>query len=289
MAATAEIPAPRRASGIAMMLGSAASNQVGAALGAKAFPAIGPVGVVAVRQLITAAVLVPLVRPRFRGLTRAQWLPTLGLAVVFSSMNLTLYLAVERIGLGLAVTLEFLGPLTVAILGSRRIIDRLCAVLAGVGVLVLTDPGPATDFLGIAFGLVAGTSWGCYILLNRAVGQRLPGIQGTATASAVNAAVWLPVAALWFSTHPPTTAALLLAVACGLLSSVVPYAVDLAALRYIPAPVFSTFTSINPVLAALAGWLALSQSLAVNEWVGMGLIVVSNVIVSARGMTVRTE
>lgn len=267
-----------------MMLTSAGSNQTGAALGALAFPTIGPVGVVAVRQLITAGVLVPLVRPRFRGLSSAQWLPTLGLAVVFSSMNLALYLAVERIGLGLAVTLEFLGPLTVAILGSRRITDRLCAVIAGIGVLALTDPGPATDYLGIAFAVVAGTSWGAYILLNRSVGQRLPGIHGTALASAVNAGVWLPVAGVWFITHPPTSGALLLAATCGLLSSVVPYAVDLAALRRIPAPVFSTFTSVNPVLAALAGWVALSQSLALNEWVGIALIVVSNVIVSARNL-----
>ncbi|WP_223881027.1 EamA family transporter [Nesterenkonia ebinurensis] len=273
----------QRAAGITMMLTSSASNQTGAALGALAFPTIGPVGVVAVRQLITALVLLPMVRPRFRGLRRSQWWPILGLAVVFSAMNLTLYAAIERIGLGLAVTLEFLGPLAVAIASSRRGLDIGCAVLAGAGVVVLTNPGPTTDVLGIGLALIAATAWGAYILLNRSVGQRLPGLQGTALASAVTAVLWLPVAVLWFLAHPPTLMALLLAAACGLLSSIVPYVADLVALRRIPASMFGTFTSINPVWAALAGWVVLHQTLAVNEWIGIGLIVVCNAIVSARG------
>jgi inner membrane transporter RhtA len=270
--------------GIAMMLTSSASNQTGAALGAMAFSTIGPVGVVAVRQFVTAMVLVPTVRPRLRSLRADQWLPILGLSVVFSVMNLTLYLAIERVGLGLAVTLEFLGPLTVAIASSRRAVDVGCAVLAAVGVVVLTDPGRTTDVLGIALALTAAVAWGCYILLNRAVGQRLPGLQGTAVASAVTAAVWLPIAAVWFSAHTPTPGALLLATACGLLSSIAPYVADLQALRRVPAAVFGTFTSINPVWAALAGWLVLAQTLRANEWVGIGLIVASNAVVSARGL-----
>src|SRR3954454_1724648 len=111
----------QRGAGIVMMLTSAASNQTGAALGAMAFPTIGPVGVVAVRQFVTAIVLTPIVRPRFRGLRKDQWWSILGLALVFSVMNLSLYAAIDRIGLGLAVTLEFLGPLTVAIVSSRRL------------------------------------------------------------------------------------------------------------------------------------------------------------------------
>ena len=198
-----------------MMLTSSAANQTGAALGAMAFPTIGPVGVVAMRQFVTALVLTPMVRPRFRGLDRAQYLPVLGLTVVFSVMNLTLYMAIERIGLGLAVTLEFLGPLTVAIANSRRALDIGAAILAGVGVVVLTNPGPATDILGIALALTAAVAWGSYILLNRAVGQRLPGLEGTAVASAVTAAVWLPIALTWFWTHTPTPTTLLPAAACG--------------------------------------------------------------------------
>ncbi|GAA4428645.1 EamA family transporter [Georgenia halophila] len=274
----------QRVGGIVMMLTSSASNQTGAALGAMAFPTIGPVGVVAVRQFITALVLVPTVRPRFHGLRRDQWLPVLGLTLVFSVMNLTLYSAIDRIGLGLAVTIEFLGPLTVAIAASRRVVDIGCAVLAGIGVIVLTNPGPTTDILGIALALTASVAWGSYILLNRAVGQRLPGLHGTAVASAVTACAWLPLVGVWFWTHTPTPTALLLAAVCGLLSSIAPYVADLQALRRVPAAMFGTFTSINPVCAALAGLLILDEVLDVNEWVGIGLIVASNVVVSARGL-----
>ncbi|WP_241489413.1 EamA family transporter [Leucobacter celer] len=273
----------RRASGIAMMLAGAASNQTGAALGALAFPAIGPVGVVAVRQLVTALVLSLIVRPRLRGLRRHQWLPILGLALVFSVMNIALYAAIERIGLGLAVTLEFIGPLAVAIAGSRRVVDIGCAALAGLGVLLLTGAGPSTDVLGVALALIAAGAWAAYILLNRSVGQRLPGLQGTAAASAVTAGLWLPIGVAWFLIHPPTLQALLLAAACGILASTIPYAVDLLVLRRIPAALFGTLTSVNPLFAALIGWLVLHQALEAVEWAGVGLIVLGNVVVSIRG------
>ena len=273
-----------RAAGLGLMLAGSASNQVGAAIGALAFPVIGPVGVVAIRQLTMAAFLTPVVRPRLHRMTRGQWLPVLGLAVAFSVMNLGLYAAVSRIGLGLAVTLEFLGPLAVAILASRRVVDACCALLAGVGVVVLTAPGPSTDYLGIAFGLVAAGAWAAYILLNRSVGQRLPGLQGTAAAGVVTAAAWAPVAIVWFWLHPPTVEALAFAIVCGLLASVVPYAADLQALRRVPTQLFSTLSSIHPVWAALAGWLVLGQLLGANEWIGLGLIVIANLVVSARGL-----
>lgn len=132
-----------------MMLASSASNQTGAALGAAAFPVIGTAGVVAIRQLVTAIVLTPIVRPRLRGLCRDQWWPVLGLVVVFSVMNLSLYTAIDRIGLALAVTLEFLGPLTVAIASSRRVLDVACAVLAGAGCLHRSSaPSPASTRSG---------------------------------------------------------------------------------------------------------------------------------------------
>jgi inner membrane transporter RhtA len=279
----------QRGAGIALMLASSASNQTGAALGALAFPTIGPVGVVAVRQFVTALVLTPIVRPRLRGLRQDQWWPVLGLVVVFSVMNLSLYAAIERIGLGLAVTLEFLGPLTVAIASSRRALTIACAALAGIGVVVLTNPGPTADLIGISLALLAALAWGSYILLNRTLGQRLPGLQGTAVASLVTAAAWTPIAVTWFAFHAPTAAAIALAVACGLMSSIVPYVADLLALRRVPAQMFGTFTSINPVWAGLAGWLVLHQALDLNEWIGIGLIVISNVAISARAFTSSKE
>ena len=134
----------RQTRGIGLVLGSAASNQTGAALGAMAFPTLTPVGVVAVRQIVTAVALMATIRPRVRGLTRRQWLPIIGLAVVFGVMNLGLYSAVDRIGLGLAVTLEFLGPLTIAVCGARGTVSVGCALTAALGVVTLTRPGPTT-------------------------------------------------------------------------------------------------------------------------------------------------
>jgi inner membrane transporter RhtA len=266
------------------MLGSSASNQVGAALGAMAFPAIGPVGVVAIRQFVAAFVLAAIARPTFRGLRRSQWLPILGLSVVFSVMNLSLYAAMNRIGLGLAVTLEFVGPLTVAIASSRRPADIACAAAAGVGVVMLTSPGSATDYVGVGLALLAAAGWASYVLLNRTVGERLPGLQGTAVASVVTAAAWTPIAVGWFVLHTPTATGVLLAIACGVMSSVAPYVGDLLALRRVPPHVFGVFTSINPVWAALAGWLVLHQTLDAGEWFGVALIVGSSALVSGRAL-----
>ena len=273
-----------RRRGIGLMLAGSASAQAGAAVGAAAFPVLGPIGVTVVRQLVTAVVLGVGVRPRLRGLRRDQWLPVLAMVIVLGVMNVSLYLAVDRIGLGLAVTLEFLGPLAVAIAGSRRAVDLVCAVLAGVGVLVLTNPGPSSDLVGISLALIAAVGWGAYIHLNRALGQRLPGLQGTAAVAVVSGAVWVPLAVVWFSLFRPTPPAILLAVVCGVLGSVVPYVADLLALRRIPASLFGTMTSVNPVWAVAAGWLVLGQVLAPNEWLGIGIIVAANVVVSARSL-----
>jgi threonine/homoserine efflux transporter RhtA len=185
------------------MLGSALSNQSGAAIGALAFPVIGPVGVVAIRQWVAGTVLLVVGRPRLRAFTRRQWLPVIGLAAVFAAMNLAVYMAIDRIGLGLTVTLEFLGPLTVALAGAltatptgmRRRVTLACGILAAVGVLVLTRPQPATDYLGIGLGLFAAGCWASYILLNRTVGQRFTGVEGSAAAGAVSALVYVPIGA----------------------------------------------------------------------------------------------
>jgi inner membrane transporter RhtA len=275
-------PAQRRQGrGVALMLLSAASNQSGAGFGALAFPVMGPVGVIVVRQFVTALVLIPTVRPDIRALTARQWWPIGCLALVFSVMNLSLYAAVARIGLGTAVTLEFLGPLAVAICASARRIDMAAAIIAAVGVVVLTHPGFDSDPVGVLLALVAAACWASYILLNRAVGQRITGLQGTAVASLVAIALWVPVAIVWFDQYTPTVAALLYATVCGLLSSVVPYVTDLLALRLVRPHVFGTFASANPVFAAIAGIVLLGQVLTVGEWIGIGFIVTSNVIVTS--------
>jgi inner membrane transporter RhtA len=264
--------------GIATMFGGATSSQVGAAIGAHAFPTIGPVGVVVVRQFIAAAVLLPVVRPNFRRFTWAQWWPTLLLAVVFGTMNLTLYTAIDRIGLALAVTLEFLGPLAVALAGSRTRIDLLCAAAVGAGVYVLVLPGPTTDYLGVGLGLLAAACWAAYILLNRLVGARLPGLQGTTAATTVSALLYLPIGVVLLIQGRLTGIALLYAACAGVLSSVIPYAADLIALRRVPAQFFGVFMSCHPVLAAAAGLVLLGQVLDPHEWIGIAVVVLTNVV-----------
>src|SRR5688500_18672323 len=178
---------------MALMVSSSLGSQTGAAIGALAFPVLGPVGVVAVRQWVAGVILLAVGRPRLRSFGRREWVPVIGLAVVFATMNLSLYTAIDRVGLGLAVTLEFLGPLTVALLGSRGLRDVIVAIVAAGGVYVLVMPSGSTDLLGVGLSLLAAACWGCYIVTNRVAGQRLPGLQAPAVASLLTAVGSLPV------------------------------------------------------------------------------------------------
>ncbi|MFH8691339.1 EamA family transporter [Streptomyces anulatus] len=261
---------------MALMLGSGLSNQTGASVAALAFPVIGPAGVVAVRQWVAAVILCAVGRPRLRHFTADQRRPVLGLALVFAGMNLSLYTAIDRIGLGLAVTLEFLGPLTVALAGSRRRVDLVAAGAAAGAVAVLMRPTTSTDYPGIGLALLAAACWACYILLNRTVGARLPGLEGSAAAAAVSAVLYLPVGAWVLWHHQPTPAALGCALIAGVLSSAVPFLADLLALRRVPAHFFGVFMSVNPVFAALVGLAVLGQRLDVLAWIAIAVIVSAN-------------
>ncbi|MER6015256.1 EamA family transporter [Streptomyces bluensis] len=273
----------QRLAGVVTMVASGLSNQVGAATGALAFPVLGPVGVVAARQYVAAVVLAAVVlaavgRPRLRAFTWWQWRPVLLLALVFGTMNLSLYSAIDRVGLGLAVTLEFLGPLTIALAGARRRLDACCAVVAGAGAVTLMRPQPSADYVGMGLGLLAAVCWASYILLNRTVGRRIPGAQGPAAAAGVSALMFLPVGAVVVVQHPPTAGSVVYAVAAGVLSSAVPYLADLFTLRRVPARAFGLFMSVNPVLAAAVGWLVLGQGLGGPEWVSIAAIVAANAV-----------
>src|SRR3984957_15504605 len=275
-----ELPAGQdeRLTGIALMTGSAASSQLGAAIAVLAFPVLGPAGVVAVRQWVAGALLLVTVRPRFAALTREQWRPVLALALVFATMNLSLYAAVNTIGLGLAVTLEFLGPLSVALLASRRALDLGCALVAGGAVVVLARPQPSTDYAGIALALLAAACWAGYILVNRGVGARVPGAQGPAAAACLSATLYIPVGIWALASHPVTAVALGRAATAGLLCSAVPMVADIQALRRVPARFYSVFMSVNPVFAALAGLVVLGQSLGAADWLAIAAIVSANAV-----------
>ncbi|MFI5795746.1 EamA family transporter [Streptomyces sp. NPDC051677] len=268
----------RRLAAVAVMAGSGLSNQTGAAIGSLAFPVLGPTGVVAVRQYVAALVLLAVGRPRVRSFTRRQWGPVLLLALVFGTMNLSLYTAIDRIGLGLAVTLEFLGPLTIALAAARRRVDACCAAIAAAGAVTLMRPQPSTDYLGMGLGLLAAVCWASYILLNRTVGRRVPGAQGSAAAAAVSAVLFLPVGVVLVLREPPTATAVGYAVAAGVLSSAVPYLADLLTLRHVPPAAFGLFMSVNPVLAALVGWIGLGQGLGLVDWSAIGAVVCANAL-----------
>jgi inner membrane transporter RhtA len=179
------------------------------------------------------------------------------------------------------VTLEFLGPLGVALAGSRSRRDLGLAVAAAGGVYVLVLPGPASDLLGVGLGLLAAACWAAYIVLNRVAGARLPGLQAPAVATALCALAYLPVLGVLAAQGRLGGAPLGYAVLAGVLSSVVPYAADLTALRYVPARAFGVFMSVHPVLAALVGLVVLRQSLAVHEWTGMAVVVGADVVAVA--------
>ena len=264
--------------GFATMTASAASTQLGAAVGAHAFAAIGPAGVVAIRQFVAAAMLLPVARPDPRRFTWAQWWPTIALGLVFATMNLSLYTAVDRIGLGLAVTLEVLGPLAVALAGSRTRKDALFVLIAAVGVYVLVLPGPSSDYLGIGAGLLAAACWAAYILLNQVVGQRLPGLQAPAAAASVSALLYVPVAVVLIAQGQLTGMAVLYAAGAGVFCSVVPYVADLIALRKVPPRFFGLAMSVHPVLAALAGLILLGEQLELHHWAGILLVVTANAL-----------
>ncbi|MFI5472620.1 EamA family transporter [Streptomyces cacaoi] len=281
--AAAPVPVPetrggRRLAGVATMVGSGLSNQTGAAIGSLAFPVLGPTGVVAVRQYVAALVLLAVGRPRLRSFTRRQWGPVLLLALVFGTMNLSLYTAIDRIGLGLAVTLEFLGPLTIALAAARRRVDACCAVIAAAGAVTLMRPQPSTDYPGMGLGLLAAVCWASYILLNRTVGRRVPGAQGAAAAATVSAVLFLPVGVVLVLRHPPTAQSVGFAVAAGVLSSAVPYLADLFTLRQVPAAAFGLFMSVNPVLAALVGRFGLGQELGLVDWSAIAAVVCANAL-----------
>lgn len=274
-------------SSVALVVASAGSLQTGAAFGATLFPLVGPIGVVALRQLVTAVVLLAVARPPLRRLGARRLLPAVLLGVVLVGMNLTLYSAVQRVGLGLAVTIEFVGPLAVALIASGRGAVRrsAAALLALAGVVLVTDPAASArpDALGIGFGLAAAALWAAYIVLNQRVGA-LPGLTGTAVAGLTGTVLTLPVLLVLLAGLPAAELPRVLGVGAlvGLLSSALPYSLDLLVLRRIPRSLFGVLQSVHPVAAALAGLVVLHQALAAPQVAGIVLVCLANVLAVLR-------
>ncbi|MCC9738580.1 DMT family transporter [Streptomyces sp. MNU89] len=265
-----------RASGL--VLGSALSLQFGAAVAALLFPRAGALGVVTLRLLFGAVVLMVLCRPRLRGHSRADWGLVAAFGLALGGMNTLFYQAIERIPLGAAVTLEVLGPLVLSVVASRRPVSWLWAVLALGGVLLLGRGGfDELNAAGVAYALGAGAMWVLYILLSARTGRRFAGSDGLALALVVAAALSLPlgVASAGRTLLDPVTLGLGAAVA--LLSSVLPYSLELASLRRLPAATFAVLMSVEPAVAAAAGFLVLDQALSLVTGLAIGLVVAASI------------
>lgn len=262
----------------ALVLGAIASVQFGAAIAVTLFSRIGPGGAVWLRLLGGTVILVPLWRPQWRGRSRSDLLLAGLFGFVLASMNFAFYSAIHRIPLGIAVTFEFIGPLMVAVAGSRRPLDLLWVALAAAGILALTEGGVHhLDGLGVALALLAGGLWGAYILINARVGRAFEGATGLSLAMCVASLLMMPLGIAQGGSHLLEPRSLLLGGAVGLLSSAIPYSFENEALRRIDPSVFGVLMSIEPAMAALAGFIALGQGLTARAVVGIALVVVASV------------
>ncbi len=267
-----------RAPSPGLVVGAIASVQFGSALATKLFDRVGPGGAVLLRLAWATVVLLAIWRPRVRGRTRRELLLAGAFGLVLAGMNLSFYGAIDRIPLGVAVTLEFVGPLAVAIGGSRRLIDLVWVALAAAGILALTrGQAGGLDTLGVVLALVAGGLWGTYILLNARVGRSFERGTGLALAMCVATVAALPVGLAQGGANLLQPRSLALGLAVGMLSSAIPYSFENEALRRIAAPVFGVLMSLEPAMAALAGFLVLDQSLSARAGVGIALVVGASV------------
>jgi inner membrane transporter RhtA len=264
---------------VLMVLGSCISLQVGAAGAAQLFPTMGSAGVTFLRLLVAAVVLVVATRPHLHRWSRRQWTAVLAFGLCLAGMNGSFYASIARIPLGSAVTIEFLGPLVLAAVLSRRLRDLTWVGLAaaGVALLGLGDGGAGLDRVGVAWALLAAVFWAGYILTSARVGAAVPGQGGLAVAMAVGALALLPVGATGAATAVDRPDLLLLAALTGLLASVVPYTLELSALRRLSPAVFGVLLSLEPAVAALAGWALLAQPLGPREAVAVGIVVLASI------------
>ena len=267
----------RQISPIWLVLAGIASVQFGAAVAKHLFDQIEPTAMVWLRLATSSLVLLAVARPRLRGRTRADWVTVLAFGVILGTMNWAIYQSFARIPLGLAVTIEFAGPLVLAVVMSRRARDLVWVALAALGVGLLGFEKTDLDLAGIGFALLAGAAWAAYILLSAQTGRRWPGLDGLAMASVVATLLLTPLAVPQGGADLTDPTILLLGASVGLLSSVIPYSAELTALRRIRPGVFSILMSLEPAAAALAGMLVLQEFLSMVQWVAVAAVMVASV------------
>jgi inner membrane transporter RhtA len=271
------VPAP------VLVVGAVASVQSGAAVATKLFAAVGPGGAVFLRLAVSALLLLVLVRPRRRGTAGRDWVVVIGFGLVLALMNGMFYLSIARIPLGVAVTVEFLGPLGVAIVGSRRAIDVMWVVIAAVGVTLLASGGGHLDIVGVVLAASAGGCWAAYILLSQRVGRAFEGLTGLAIALSVAAIAIAPYGIVTGGRHLLRPSVLGKGAAIAVLSSAVPYSLELAALRRLKASVFGVLMSLEPAMGALSGLVFLHQHLRLHEWLAVAAVMIASIGATTTG------
>lgn len=273
------VPAPGRWAAlgpVGLVLAGGVSVQFGGALAVTLMPRAGALGVVALRLLVAAVVLLVVCRPRLRGYSRADWGTVVVFGVTMSAMNGLFYQSVDRIPLGTAVTLEVLGPLALSVLVSRRALNLVWAGLALAGVFLLGGGVRDLDPLGAAFALAAGAMWAAYIVFSGRTGRRFPQADGLALAMAVGALLFLPLGVAESGAKLLDPVTLGLGAGVAVLSSVLPYTLELLALRRMPAATFAIMMSLEPALAAAAGFLILDQALSAVEAAAIALVIAAS-------------
>jgi inner membrane transporter RhtA len=262
-----------RAVAVGMVVAAAVSPQVGAAFAVTLFDELGPAGAAFLRLGFAAIILWAIWRPRLTGDLRLAG----AFGVALGLMNWSFYESIDRIPLGVAVTIEFAGPLLVAVIGSRRPLDGVWIALAAAGIFVLVDPGGgALDAAGVGFALAAAVCWASYIYLSKRTGAAFEGGSGLALAMAVGAVIVLPAGVIQAEGALAQPDLLGAALVVALASSVLPYSLELEALRRLPEAVFGVLMSLDPAVAALAGFVVLDQDLGARELVAIAMVIVAS-------------
>jgi inner membrane transporter RhtA len=253
------------------------SVQLGAGIAKNLFDDADPTTLVWLRLATSAAILAAIARPALRGRTTDDWRVAIAFGVTLGTMNWAIYQSFARIPLGIAVTIEFLGPLSLAVFGSRRPRDLLWAFLAAIGVTLLgLQPGELT-WAGVGFALLAAASWAAYILLSASTGRRWPGLEGLTVASVVATLMLTPFLVAFSGRGLGNPQVLVVGALVGLLSSVIPYSCEMTALRTIRPSVFGILMSLEPAAAALAGIVVVHEFLTGVQWLALACVVVASV------------
>jgi inner membrane transporter RhtA len=261
------VPAPLYA------LGAIASVQLGATVAKHLFAFLGPTGTVFLRVAFGAAILLTIARPRWPRFDARQWRAIVLFGLIIAAMNLCFYQAIARIPLGVAVTIEFIGPLGVAIAGSRTPLAFVWAMMASIGVVLLSFSGGAVTTLGLLFALGAAAGWASYIVLSQRVGRLVPGADGLAFALAVGGLALLPLGIASAGSQLLDVRNLALGLVVAILSSAIPFSLEFAALRRLSKQVFGILMSLEPAVGAVAGFFFLGQRLSARDAIAIGLVI----------------